>query len=95
LKPSELESKLQSKFGFSPAKSHSEDHRWYGLHLPDLPPILTKVSHNNKEIGETLEGKIARQLRVKQKIFKGMMGCTINQEEYYKKLKTDPYPPFN
>ncbi len=94
-KPRKIEKVLQSKFGFSPAEGHSSDHRWYELQLPGLPLILTKVSHNKKEIGPKLEGKIARQLRVRGPYFRGMVDCKNNREDYYQKVQEDPYPPFD
>ena len=93
-KPKEIERLLQSKFGFSPAKGHSSDHRWYELHLPDLPTILTMVSHSRKEISRGLESAIARQLRVRKQYFRGMMDCTYNREDYYRQVREDPFGPF-
>ncbi len=95
MKPKEVESKLQNKFGFQPALHHSEDHRWYELQLPNLPPILTKVSHQRNDLSPNIEGKIARQLRVRKIIFKGMIDCTVGQEDYYQKIRTEPFPPFD
>ena len=90
-KPREIENLLQTKFGFSSAKEHSSDHHWYELRLPGLPAILTKVSHTKKEIGPNLEGKIARQLRVRKPYFEGMMDCAYN---YYRQVRDAPFPPF-
>jgi hypothetical protein len=94
-KPREIERLLQAKFGFSPAVEHSSDHRWYELRLPGLPPILTMVSHNKKEVGRRLESKIARQLRVHRPYFEGMMDCTHACEDYYRQVREDPFPPFD
>jgi hypothetical protein len=94
-KSSEIERLLQSKFGFSPAKGHSSDHRWYELQLPGLPVILTKVSHSKAEIGSNLESKIARQLRVRRPFFEEMIVCTKGLDEYKHQVQTDPYPPFD
>jgi hypothetical protein len=95
LRPQEIESLLKNKFGFHPAQYHNTDHRWFELQLPKLPLILTKVSHQRKDISHNIEGKIARQLRVRKDFFKGMFDCTHNRCEYYQKVKTDPYPPFD
>ena len=94
-KPKEVEGKLGDKFGFSPAKGHSSDHRWFELQLPGLPPILTKVSHSRKEIGPKLQGKIARQLRVRTRYFRGMIKCTNTRKDYYRQVRENPYPPFD
>ena len=93
-KPREIESTLQRKFGFSPAEEHASDHKWYELCLPDLPPILTKVSHNRKEVGRELAGKIAKQLRVRAGFFREMMDCTRSRDDYYSQVSEDPYPPW-
>ena len=94
-KPKEVERKLRDKFAFSVAKEHGFDHRWFELKLSGLPAILTKVSHNRKEIGANLEGKIARQLRVRTRYFRGMIDCTNTREDYYRQVREDPYPPFD
>jgi len=94
--PRQIESKLQSKFGFSPAsaRGRSKDHRWYELRLPGLPTIRTKLSHSKKDVGDKLEGKISRQLRVRRPFYERMMSCTKGREDYYEQVKKDPYPPF-
>jgi len=94
-KPKEVERKLRHKFAFSPAKEHSVDHHWFELELPGLPAILTKVSHNRREIGAKLEGKIARQLRVRTPYFRGMINCTNSRSDYYRQVRDAPYPPFD
>jgi len=94
LKPRDLERTLQRKFGFEQAPNKSDDHRWYKLSLEGIPPILTKVSRSNKDIGSTLESKIAHQLHVKPPFFRKMFSCTKDLEAYRRQLLTDPYPPF-
>ena len=94
-KPEEVERKLRNKFAFRSAKGHSVDHHWFELQLLGLPPILTKVSHSRKEIGSTLEGMIARQLRVRTRYFQGMIDCTNSRNDYYRQVEEDPYPPFD
>lgn len=41
-KPLEIEDKLKNKFGFTEAKAHLGDHRWYELRLDGLPVILNE-----------------------------------------------------
>ncbi|GAB62701.1 hypothetical protein KSU1_C1105 [Candidatus Jettenia caeni] len=86
---------LQHKFGFTPAKSHSSDHRWYELKLDGLPTILTKVSHSRDPINKCIEGKTAKQLRVKKQYYEGMMSCSNSRDNYYQQVRKDPFPPFN
>ena len=90
-RPRQIESILQSKFGFEPSTA---DHRWLQLQLPGLEPIVTKTPHDRREIGRRLEGLIARQLRVRHKYFRGMMDCTNSRDAYREQVTTDPYPPF-
>lgn len=95
LKTRELRSLLENKFGFRRAEGHSSDHVWYELELSGLPTILTKVSHGSREIGRKLEGKIARQLRVRKPFFRGMVNCTNDLDDYGRQVREDPYPPFH
>lgn len=87
IKPKELERTLQHKFDFKQAGGHSSDHRWFELKLPGLPTILTKVSHSRKPINKKIEGKIARQLRVRKKYYIGMISCSNSRDDYYMKIK--------
>jgi len=91
-KPSEIENILQSKFGFASSRSHSSDHRWYELSLPDLPTITTKVSHSKDEIGDTLMKLMAHQCQVRLPYFKGMLKCDEGPEDYRQQIRRDPYP---
>jgi len=93
LKSRDLESILQSKFGFS---LRFGDHRWLKLDLPGLPAIMTKVSHGSGgEIYSELEGRIRTQLRVRKKFFRAMIDCTQGVDDYERQLWNDPYPPFD
>lgn len=95
-KPSDIERVLQAKFGFSrKAVGRGEDHRWYELQLEGLQPIRTKVSHTRQDIVSKVEGKIARQLRVRKGYFDGMMDCTNSSADYQRQVRDDPYPPWN
>lgn len=94
-KPRDIGSRLIHKFKFKEASAHSPDHRWYELRLEGLPVILTKISHSKGEIGSNLEGKIARQLRVKKGFFQEMIGCTKNLEAYQAQVRDDPVPPWD
>lgn len=94
-KPKFIEDRLLNKFQFSKAETRSSDHKWYELKLEGLPVIVTKVSHSKKDIGNALQGKIARQLRVRGKFFKDMMDCTKSREDYCNVVRRDPFPPFD
>jgi hypothetical protein len=93
--PRELERLLTGKFAFRLAKSRSKDHRYYVLQLEGLPPIRTKVSHSKKQIGATLEAKIARQMRVAKRFWDLMMNCQRDRDAYYEQVRNDPQPPWD
>jgi hypothetical protein len=93
-KARDVEHKLTDKFGFLESRRHSSDHKWYELQLDGLPLIATKISHSSRDIPPKIEGMIARQLRVHGPFFDGMIACKNNREAYYRKVRTDPYPPW-
>ncbi|MGZ5437186.1 MAG: hypothetical protein ACXWID_18410 [Pyrinomonadaceae bacterium] len=90
----EVENTLLNKFAFVAAKK-ARDHRWLELTLPDLPAILTKFSHTREDISDALWSKIARQLRVNANYLSGMIVCTNSRDDYYKKVRTEPNPPWS
>ena len=94
LKPRDVEKLLKNKLGFQPAKTRSDDHRYYVLQLDGLPPIHTKVSHTKAEIGPNLESKIARQMRVRGAFFALLLNCQRGRRDYERQVRDDPYPPF-
>lgn len=83
---------LIGKLGMSPLNA---DHKWFVLQFRGLPPIRTKLSNNNKDIGSGLESRISKQLRVRKQFFIGLMDCSKRLEEYEAQIRTDPYPPFD
>lgn len=91
----DVERHLRRKFGFSRAATHSVDHHWYELEIPGLPTILTKVSHSEREIPDSLLTAMARQVRVRRPFFVGMIQCTHSKADYVKQVKTDPVPLFD
>lgn len=94
LRSRDVADQLQNKFGFSEASGHGVDHRWFELNLPNLPTILTKVSHGRHEIDVRLETQMARQLHVRRPFFVEMMRCTRSRDDYIRLVYDDPQPPF-
>ncbi len=85
---------LRSKFKFTDVKGKHAD-IYVKLDLPGVEPVVTKVSHpksTRKTVGKTLEGLMAKQLRVETPYFRDMIGCTRSQEEYYARLKSEQPP---
>src|SRR5262249_39704748 len=93
-KAREIERFLTGKLGFVQADAHSDDHRWYrrtvGGHT-----IFTKLSHGTKEVGKKIEGKIAKQLRIRGSFFKQAIRCKKSKEDYERQVLTDAFPPFD
>lgn len=83
----EIETRLKSKFGFQSAK---KKHRWVELRLPDAPVVRTCISHARQTIGQDLEHKMARQIKVSVQYFRGMIDCTRTCEDYYRLLRKLP-----
>ncbi len=95
LKVKVVEERLLNKFGFALADHRSVDHRWYELTLPGIPTISTKFSHGVKELSVTLEGLIAKQLRVRKAYFVEMVECSKSSDEYRQQVSNAPFPPFD
>lgn len=91
-KPIEIEKMLKNKLQMN---TDDNDHRWFILQFEGLPPIRTKLSHNNKDVGDALENKICKQLRVRKTFFRELMDCTKYKDHYEQQIKSDPYPPFD
>jgi len=87
-----VERMLQTKLQMAPEE---RDHKYFKLIIDGLPPIRTKISHNNNDIGSVLENRIYKQLRIRKSFFHELMDCTKNRDDYIQQIKDDPYPPFN
>jgi len=93
-KLAEIEQRLKTKFGFSPARNSR--HHQLVLEEPGLPPVRTSISHDKmQEPGRKLESLIARELHVSTQFFRDMIGCTESREAYLEQLTTNPQPPFS
>lgn len=90
-KPLEIEGMLKTKL-----KMYDEDadHKWFRLDFEGLPPIRTKLSRHKKDIGDKLEGRISKQLRVRRPFFHKLMDCTKSKIDYEKQVRDNPFPPF-
>src|ERR1017187_5897676 len=80
LNPGDVRRQLKSKFKFEESET---DHHIYTLVVEDKVVRWTKVSHGNKEIYDTLIGKMAQQLGVRNKQFSEMINCSISKDQYY------------
>lgn len=91
-KPVEVGRMLTSKLRM---RVEETDHQWFVLEFEGLPPIRTKVSHNKKDIGDELENRIVKQLRIRKKFFHELMDCSKNIDDYERQVREDPCPPFD
>ena len=68
-------------------KRHN-DHAFFHLWVAgQKTPILTKVSHGEKEIGDGLLGRMARQLRLTGKQFRELIDCSLTGEQLIRLLQ--------
>lgn len=91
-KPIEIEKMLKNKLKMD---VEDADHRWFILELEGLPRIRTKLSNNKNEVGDFLESRICKQLRVRKNFFHELIDCTKSRDEYKKQIQDDPFPPFS
>lgn len=94
-KPGAILRVLQSKFGFSYDELRENSHSWLMLQLPGGHRVRTKLSRHKEVVGRPLEGRMARQLRVRGPYFEGMLQCTHSREDYIRQVMSDPYPPWH
>lgn len=88
-RPREIIDCLVHKFGFT---QDNRDHKFLNLRLPGCPPVRTKVSHGRRQIPIAIQTLIARQLRVTNRYFQGMIDCTNDRDDYYRQVETAPPP---
>ena len=76
----EINAKLQKK-GF--VKGDTDHHCFYYMHNGKKTGIWTKTSFgSNKDIGDSLILKMAKQVRLKKPEFMRLIECTLSQEAY-------------
>ena len=94
-RPDEIEDRLRHKFGFSDAPGHELNHTWLVLAIPGTPRLVkTKIEHHRGVIGNPIEGRIAKQLRVRAPFFREMIACTKSREDYQRQVQSNPFPPW-
>ncbi len=83
LNQGEVRRQLSHKFHFELTEG---DHHFYALVIDNKIVRQTKVSHNKKTIGDTLIGKMAKQLGVRNGQFCEMINCTLSEADYLRIL---------
>jgi len=90
----DVETILLTKFESSESRNRADDHRWVELKLPGVPTIRTFFSHARQDIGDELWKTIASQLKVRAQYLDGMIDCTNSRDDYYEKVRDEPFPPW-
>ena len=55
--------------------------------------ISTYVSHGEREIGDSLIGRMAKQVKLSKRDFVRLVECPMDHGEYIEKLKKDGFLP--
>lgn len=90
LNPGDVRRQLTSKFKFQESET---DHHIYKLVINNNIVCWTKVSHGTKEIHDTIIGKMANQIGVRNRQFCEMINCTISKDDYYGIINALQEPP--
>jgi len=85
LETREIRSNLRKK-GFE--ESLSGDHVYLHYYVQGKKSsIFTKISHGRREVGDSLIGPMAKQLRLSKNDFVEFAKCRITQEQYNEIVK--------
>lgn len=64
------------------------DHHFFRLHIDGKKQIIsTKVSHGEREIGDPLLGKMARQIGLSRRDFLQLVDCPLTFDRYVELLR--------
>ncbi len=64
------------------------DHHFFRLYIDGKKQtILTKVSHGEREIGDNLLGKMARQVGLTRRSFLDLVDCPLTLDRYIQLLR--------
>lgn len=70
------------------------DHHFYSLVVGGKKTgIFTKVSHGEKEVGDSLLAQMAKQTKLVKKDFLDLVDCPLTSEQYLKKLRDAGHLP--
>jgi hypothetical protein len=81
--PKDIERMYVNKLNMQPTPRKGDPHGWFELQIQGHSTIATKLATNHKqEIRDELISKMSRQLRITPKIFRGLMDCHVQKDEY-------------
>lgn len=56
-----------------------------------ITEIRTRMSHNDQDIDDYLQGQMAKQIKLCRKDFIKFVSCEVGEDEYVKLLKANGY----
>ncbi|GAB3644302.1 type II toxin-antitoxin system HicA family toxin [Spirosoma arcticum] len=75
------------KKGFEDSSSRSDDHKYLEFRHNGKVVLYTKISHGEKELGDSLIGQMKRQCKLEKSDFMDLANCPLSLEDYTAKLK--------
>jgi hypothetical protein len=70
-------------------RDRENDHTFFHLYVDDKKTIVsTKISHGEKEIGDTLLALMARQVKLSRKQFLDLVDCPLTLAQYIELLQS-------
>lgn len=84
IKRRDLRRALMRKFHFE--EIHKTKHDSYELLYREKKIAITYLSRGHREVHDSILKQMANQIGVSLNTFKGMVGCTIEYEEYLSTL---------
>ena len=79
------------KKGFSDSTNKSKDHKYIELKYKGKHILHTKISHGNKEIGNSLIRAMSFQCKLNKSEFLDLAKCPMSKEEYIDILDKNGY----
>jgi len=87
-KARDVEAALLKK-GFQKLDKHNPDHNYFlFFHKGLKTSILTKISHGERELRDTLCSIVAKQIRLTNSQFRDFVNCSL-EHAHYVKILTD------
>lgn len=85
-KKREVRASLLKKFGF--IEDEGTKHERVVLYVEGRPVATTVFSRGHREISDDILREVADQIGVNLSALKRMIGCTIDREEYLRRLQS-------
>lgn len=79
--------KRLKKKGFEDSQNRSDDHKYLEFRHNGKVVLYTKVSHGEKELGDSLIGQMKRQCKLEKSDFMDLANCPLSLDDYVAKLR--------